>query len=491
MVKIVEITQSSDTVICDNNGKATIQYNITNITSSSLRVGVDITPDDPSQKSWFSLEGKSEKQLDANATDQFSVEVDAKPSESEIISKVSILVYSVENSDENYTESEPVTIKVPSTTVVVTEEDSNNKWIIWVLVGIVILALSGVIGYLLLKDKPADPPQTGIETLAIIPNVSGKTFEQAKNELELLEFLNIETTSIFDANKAENTVLDQKPEAGTKSNTSETVITLVLANSLVEMPDVIDKTFQGTLDNLKALGFKQINEEPEFNNSKPAKTILKQSPEPGGSVNSSTTVVTLTVADSGIEIPNLNGKNITDALQILQNIGLGTGTITQKAVQGKKENTILDHTPKAKKRVENGTAVALVVAAKVAVRPTPGRPVMTIATPVFNIANLLKINTKCAQAVQGKIAWDYKGNKQWAPNNIKRLCKGAETSVESARCFNSVMHGRINWGSSTKWRWQDAIDLCEGSKSSSKTISCFKREISRRTPKSTAIKKCS
>jgi len=490
MVKIVEITQSSDTVICDNNGKATIQYNVTNITSSSLRVGVDITPDDPSQKSWFSLEGKSEKQLDANATDQFSVEVDAKPSESEIISKVSILVYSVENSDENYTESEPVTIKVPSTTVVDIEDNSNNKWIIWVLVGIVILALSGVIGYLLLKDNPAAPPQTETETLAIIPNVSGKTFEQAKNELELLEFFNIETSSVFDANKAENTVLEQKPEAGTKSNTSET-ITLVLANSLVEMPDVIDKTFQGTLDNLKALGFKQINEEPEFNNSKPAKTILKQSPEPGSSVNSSTTVVTLTVADSGIEIPNLKGKNVTDALQILQNIGLGTGKITQKAVKGKKENTILDHTPKAKKQVENGTAVALVVAAKVPVKPTPGRPVMTLATPIFNMANLLAVTTKCAQAVQGKIAWDYKGNKQWAPNNIKRLCKGAETSAEPAICFNRVMHGRINWGSSTKWQWKNAIDLCEGSKSSSRTISCFQREISRRTPWSTAIKKCS
>ncbi len=97
----------------------------------------------------------------------------------------------------------------------------------------------------------------------------------------------------------------------------------------------------------------------------------------------------------------------------------------------------------------------------------------------------------CASHVQGKIAWNYKGNKKWAGNNINRLCKGAKYSAEPSRCFNRAMHGGTSWGRSKKWEWKNAIDLCEGSKNANTTINCFERNIRNRRSWQQAIRTCS
>ena len=83
----------------------------------------------------------------------------------------------------------------------------------------------------------------------------------------------------------------------------------------------------------------------------------------------------------------------------------------------------------------------------------------------------------CYKAVQGKIAWNYSGNKRWNYHNIERLCQNAENSYLPARCFERVMHGGINWGGGTQWNWKDVLELCQGTRNANATISCFQAEI--------------
>ncbi len=97
----------------------------------------------------------------------------------------------------------------------------------------------------------------------------------------------------------------------------------------------------------------------------------------------------------------------------------------------------------------------------------------------------------CAAALQGKIAWNYEGSKSWNPTNIAQLCRGAENSLEPARCFNRVMHGGISWGGGTKWQWQNAITLCAGSQDAGATIGCFQRGIQVGKPWDKAAEFCS
>jgi hypothetical protein len=113
---------------------------------------------------------------------------------------------------------------------------------------------------------------------------------------------------------------------------------------------------------------------------------------------------------------------------------------------------------------------------QLAVRPTVKAPLLTAQA--------------CANAVQGKIAWDYKGSKQWGQGNIDRLCAGAENSTEPAQCFERVMHGGINWGGGTQWSWANAIDLCEGSTNASATVACFETAINNGTDWRNAINEC-
>lgn len=96
----------------------------------------------------------------------------------------------------------------------------------------------------------------------------------------------------------------------------------------------------------------------------------------------------------------------------------------------------------------------------------------------------------CHDSVQGRIAFDYHGNKYWVEANINRLCKGAETSSEPARCFQKVMHGGVSNGHSTRWRWQDALELCAGARNHRSRILCFQAQIQRGASLRSAIFRC-
>ena len=96
----------------------------------------------------------------------------------------------------------------------------------------------------------------------------------------------------------------------------------------------------------------------------------------------------------------------------------------------------------------------------------------------------------CSKYLQGRIAWDYNGSKQWNQSNINTLCNGTTNGKEPARCFNKVMHGNINWGGGTQWQWGNAVNLCAGTGDAAETIRCFEKKISKGKPWEKAIKKC-
>lgn len=96
----------------------------------------------------------------------------------------------------------------------------------------------------------------------------------------------------------------------------------------------------------------------------------------------------------------------------------------------------------------------------------------------------------CPMAVQGKIAWNYQGTTAWNPTNVSRLCAGVP-SPEPAACFQHVMHAGVNWGGGTQWKWENAIDLCEGSRNAAMTVSCFNAQMSAHGDWPTAIRQCS
>src|SRR5262245_274662 len=96
----------------------------------------------------------------------------------------------------------------------------------------------------------------------------------------------------------------------------------------------------------------------------------------------------------------------------------------------------------------------------------------------------------CAQAVQGKVRLGPKGSRAWPEGSVARLCHGAETSVEPARCFDELMRGKISWGTGSTWTASHALILCAGTKNARQTLDCFATSIAANETWTSAIDAC-
>lgn len=83
----------------------------------------------------------------------------------------------------------------------------------------------------------------------------------------------------------------------------------------------------------------------------------------------------------------------------------------------------------------------------------------------------------CADALQGRIAWDYAGNTNWSERNLAKIC-GNVTSAEPARCFAQVMHGGVEWApGKLEWNWNSASALCGATTDAAARITCFQERM--------------
>lgn len=98
--------------------------------------------------------------------------------------------------------------------------------------------------------------------------------------------------------------------------------------------------------------------------------------------------------------------------------------------------------------------------------------------------------TACAAAVQGKVPFGRKGSSTWAEGSLTRLCQGAETSLEPARCFEELMRGKVSWGGGTVWMTQNALALCGGARNARRTLDCFAAQVAAEEPWPAAIRRC-
>lgn len=84
----------------------------------------------------------------------------------------------------------------------------------------------------------------------------------------------------------------------------------------------------------------------------------------------------------------------------------------------------------------------------------------------------------CVQAVQGEIAWDGGSDTDWDRRHVRRLCRGARDSEQPARCFETVMSGRVDYGGgNTRWNPENALRLCRGTRNAPGLLRCFRQRI--------------
>ncbi|MGV7222600.1 MAG: hypothetical protein ACQ9MH_13840 [Nitrospinales bacterium] len=65
-----------------------------------------------------------------------------------------------------------------------------------------------------------------------------------------------------------------------------------------------------------------------------------------------------------------------------------------------------------------------------------------------------KKERRCFDMVQGKVAWNKAGSKQWQEKNINDLCLGTTGPKRTVNCFKKEIASHNNW--------RKAIDTCNG-----------------------------
>jgi hypothetical protein len=51
----------------------------------------------------------------------------------------------------------------------------------------------------------------------------------------------------------------------------------------------------------------------------------------------------------------------------------------------------------------------------------------------------------CADALQGKVAWNQQGDTGWAPGNLRRLCQGTTDPAATVNCFRAQVRAHNDW----------------------------------------------
>jgi hypothetical protein len=243
---------------------------------------------------------------------------------------------------------------------------------------------------------------------------------------------------------------------------------LVFKEKKATVPNVTAKSLREATALLGQAGFKTVNHKEAVTGAGPG-LVVDQDPAFDTEQPTSTTVQ-LTIEAPLVEVPGVTGKTVEEARALLPpDLQINVG----ESRWGTKNGTILTQDPAQGAKVRRDATVNVVMDKG----PQPPAPVDE--------------PKRCAGLVQGHIAWDSSGNRNWDNSWVERLCKGTSNGSEPPACFDLVMRGGINWGGGTAWNPTNAVDLCEGTNDSKSRIICFQDQIKKGSSWQTGIKVCS
>ena len=198
------------------------------------------------------------------------------------------------------------------------EDDENRRpWLIWVLVGIAVLAVAGIVALLVANSGGDEPAQVEV------PKLVGLTEEEAKTAIGEADLVVGRRTQESSVDVAAGLIISTDPAEGAMVE-KETVVDYVVSAGpdAVEIPDVSGRTESDAEATLEGLGLKVNGNREEDNSPSFAKgQVTKTDPAAGESVKAGDSV-TLYVSTGNVDLPDLVGMTEEDALTTLRDLKL-------------------------------------------------------------------------------------------------------------------------------------------------------------------------
>lgn len=156
------------------------------------------------------------------------------------------------------------------------------------------------------------------------PDLIGKSYTDAQRIADEKGLRLDIQNEIFNDNKPEGTILEQKPSAGEKIKPGNTIyVTISKGNKTVEVPDLVGVTLERSMRILKDRGLTNVKVKEEFSEKIQEGMVISQEPSPQNMISpSSTIVLVVSKGPTKQKIPDLTGKTKEDAQKILSRIEL-------------------------------------------------------------------------------------------------------------------------------------------------------------------------
>jgi serine/threonine-protein kinase len=216
-----------------------------------------------------------------------------------------------------------------------------------------------------------------------IPNVVGKTLEDAQKYITNDGFVVGKVSQQFSTTVDKDHVISQSPDPSFGSIKQGTSIDLVVSEGveMVTVPDsIINETEAQARSDLANAGFK--NGPPQLVNdlTKDPGTVVGSTPDPGTSVRKGS-VVTLKVVSGKATVPSLTGMTESQATQALDDVGLLLGQSSfANVTDPKKVGKVIAQSIPAGKQVDRNTEVTVTIG-QLAPSPSPSPSPTPSAAP--------------------------------------------------------------------------------------------------------------
>jgi eukaryotic-like serine/threonine-protein kinase len=193
-----------------------------------------------------------------------------------------------------------------------------------------------------------------------VPSVSGLGRRAAAKKLTKAGFRVSEVEQNDDTVKKDH-VIETRPTEGTPLEKGSTVTLVVsLGPEQASVPDETGKTLDDARNDLENAGFKVSVTRQE--STQPVDTVLSQNPTAGGQAPKGS-LVTLTVAKepSTATVPDVTGKQDTDAVSTLQDAGFTVDIRRQDTQNLSEDGIVLSQSPTGGQTKKKGSKVKIVV----------------------------------------------------------------------------------------------------------------------------------
>ncbi|UOF89204.1 Stk1 family PASTA domain-containing Ser/Thr kinase [Fodinisporobacter ferrooxydans] len=240
------------------------------------------------------------------------------------------------------------------------EKKGKKFWrpVIWLFVILVILIIGSIGGY------KAYSTFFNVPTI-VVPNVIGKTYDQAVTVLENAGFqpTQIHETKQADNKTPANQVMKQDPDKDMSVKQGRDIyLTVSTGPQQVNLPDVTGKQQAEALQMLEDAGISadKIKTVNQTNDQVAKGTVISMNPA-AGSVSANTTVTLYVSAGvASVAVPDVTGKTYDDAINTLQQAGF-VPNIVQSPSFTVKQNMVIKTDPAANQNVQKGSKVNVTV----------------------------------------------------------------------------------------------------------------------------------